>query len=507
MEGKRRRLGYFLPGVSLTESDSQKWGPLELARIRAFHTTEITPETEPLVRTHHPALRDHAQVHVSHPQYGPEVWLVQEKCSDIEAGGRPIHYYPGEPTHLISSTIIVRSPWKEEFLFKDGINPRKLLSYEQLDSLRELFPTAIGARVLVTGFIIILFKSPSDIQDAYKHYGVIEIGGLRTIYDELRLEASADTVVSGMEVSDQPNNIHGLGCLGLRIRMTDGKEAITTVTHGFVRHPQGSRVVNILGDWYLRTKSALQQFFRPPPQSETCAIGVVRNLGNSPIGKEVWLTNVKKRIGRITETFDKPSPILPYPMGYKHDISLITDKDLPLLVSPPGYPVVLGWADYSAALAGSRVYAVRMHTLVGRWKSLEGTIDPNAIRDATVVGAQYLWDHTTHSQNASLLWKTTEPSTPAQGWSGSVLCLGRPTDESSKAILFQNFEVWCLSYTNPLTGIKPIIAVKGGFLLPESVRSSMIVTGNEQHRERNPDTYPRRSRENTDPGRRVFSDV
>jgi hypothetical protein len=38
-----------------------------------------------------------------------------------------------------------------------------------------------------------------------------------------------------------------------------------------------------------------------------------------------------------------------------HDLSLITDNNLPALVSPPGYPVVSEWASYSAALAGSNV--------------------------------------------------------------------------------------------------------------------------------------------------------
>lgn len=181
------------------------------------------------------------------------------------------------------------------------------------------------------------------------------------------------------------------------------------------------------------------------------------------------------------------------------------DDDLPQLVSPPGYPAVSGWASYSAALSGSDVYVTRMNTVVGKWLTLEGTVDPNAIRNATVIGTQYLWDRTAYSQTASLLWKTNEPFSPAAGWSGAVLCLGRPTDKSSQAIVFQNFEVLCTTLVNPESGTCDQAIVKGGFLLPESIRSSKITTNDYQHRKRDSDTYPRRSREHASSDRRVLS--
>ncbi|KAJ5957888.1 hypothetical protein N7501_012167 [Penicillium viridicatum] len=66
------------------------------------------------------------------------------------------------------------------------------------------------------------------------------------------------------------------------------------------------------------------------PLSDTCALGV---------------------IGTISYTFDHPSPApaLPYPAGYRHDLNLITDDNLPTLISPPGHPVVSEWASYSTA--------------------------------------------------------------------------------------------------------------------------------------------------------------
>ncbi|KAJ5690359.1 hypothetical protein N7462_004751 [Penicillium macrosclerotiorum] len=498
------------PAISKLESliraigtNSQEWGLPESAKILAAHTLETTPENEQLLRTHHPALGLHDEVYVSHPQYGPEVWLVRGLWTDTKAGGRALHPFPEDRKDLYPRGILAsRSPLKEEYLFKEGINPRKFLSPEQLERLRELFPAAIGARVLVAGFLVMLFGSPSDIREIYETDWIMELGGLRTIYDVPRVKVSSDTIASGMEASETPKSLNGSGCLGLKLRMPDGKEVVTTVTHGFVRNPRPSRVVSMFSDWISWTKSALRRFVR---KSDACALGVARkSQTNSPIGKEVWLATEKKRIGTISQTFDDPSPVLPYPAGYRHDLSLITDDDLPALVSPPGYPVVSEWASYSTALAGSDVYVVRMNTVVGKWRLLRGIIDPNAIRNATVIGTEYVWDRTAGSQNASLLWTATEPFTPTIGWSGSVLCLGRPTDRSSMAVVFQNFEEDFYSFINPMTGESTEVIVKGGFLLPESVRSSTIISSKDQHRPRDSNTYPRHSREREEPDRRVF---
>jgi hypothetical protein len=276
------------------------WGLPESAKIRAVHALETTPENEQLIRTHHPALRLYNQVYVSHTQYGPEVWLVKGTCEDIQAGGRALHPYPEDrlDRYPWGRILTPRSPLKEEYLFQEGINPRKLLCPQQLDGLRELFPAAVGARLLVSGFLVVLFESLGDIQAVYEGDWIMEVGGLRTIYDLHRLEASADTIISGMEVCERPESLYGQGCLGLKIRMTDGIEAITTVTHGFVNNPQPSRTIMMFSECILRAKSAIVRFFRPPPQSNTYAISISRGSNrNSPIGKEVWLATETKRVG------------------------------------------------------------------------------------------------------------------------------------------------------------------------------------------------------------------
>ncbi|KAJ5485572.1 hypothetical protein N7539_005560 [Penicillium diatomitis] len=490
------------------ETDSRGWGRPELAEFRALQTPQVAPEDEIFVRTFHPALRDCDRVFVSDPRYGPEVWLVVGNCTANVVAGRPVHPMPGDRSNLKPHGILTpRSPWKEEWLFQTDINPRKFLSHDQLDALREIFPKAVGARVHAAGYLVMLFTSLSDIQHMYLNDWVMVVGGLRVMYDLLEIDITSDTVASGMPVSGSPDAIHGDGCLGLRIKLQDGTEGITTVTHGFVKQPDQSRMLPFF-DWICKKKDSLRRLLSLPTRADTPASVMSRGwLSNSPIGKEVWLTAADKPtlVGTITQTFDSPSLVFPYPTGYRHDLSLITSEKLPHLISPPGYPVVTGWAEYSEALSGHHVYLVKLNAITQRWVVADGTINPAAIRDAGVIGTHYMWDTASHTQSASLLWTTVEPTTPAQGWSGSVLCLGSPTDAASRALVFQNYQMHCTCDVDLVTGEKIETIVKAGFLLPEAVRSSTIMSGSDEYRNRASDSYPRRSREGAMPGHRVFT--
>lgn len=363
-----------------------------------------------------------------------------------------------------------RSPWKEEYYFQSAINPRRLLTASQLDGLREVFPQAVGARVLVAGFLVVLFESLCDITQAYHQNWAMEVGGLRVVYDLVAAEVTASTIESGYEVSISPNSLQSTGCLGLRLRMTDGVDVITTVTHGFVRHPSASRLTQTVCDWILRAKSAIGRFRNPfsPRPAETPAGGISRSgNSNSPIGKHVWLATEARKVGTISRSFDQPSSVLPYPAGYRHDLSLVTDDNLPFVVSPPGYPVISGWATYSEALSGACVYAVRLNAVVGSWRALQGHVDQEALSKATVLGSQYLWEEQARSQSASLIWRTAENSSPANGWSGSVLCLGKPGDATSQAIVFQNYQIRCIDQQD-------FALLKAGFLLPDEIRAATV---------------------------------
>jgi hypothetical protein len=201
---------------------------------------------------------------------------------------------------------------------------------------------------------------------------------------------------------------------------------------------------------------------------------------------------------------------LRYPNGFTHDLSLITDDNLPELSSSPGLPAIDGWGEYSDVLDGGAVFVTRIKMCTGAWRQLEGTGLSREAQRAVIAGAEYVWDKTTCSQTASLLWRTENVSDSARSFSGSVLCLGKPTDRVVKAVLFQNFETpvkpWDLGedYLGVPENENRPVALKGGFLLPQEIRESEIqCLDSGGHRSFN--TAPCGTRSSTECGRRSFS--
>ncbi|KAJ5415192.1 hypothetical protein N7465_003887 [Penicillium sp. CMV-2018d] len=88
---------------------------------------------------------------------------------------------------------------------------------------------------------------------------------------------------------------------------------------------------------------------------------------------------------------------------------------------------------------------------------------------------QYSWD--AQAFGTALLWRTLRDTDSVRGESCSILCLGELQHETARALLFQNFE-------EPLTASEHIHidenedapSSKGGFLLPEEIRRSQIIT-------------------------------
>ncbi|KAM5438140.1 hypothetical protein McanMca71_000441 [Microsporum canis] len=69
--------------------------------------------------------------------------------------------------------------------------------------------------------------------------------------------------------------------------------------------------------------------------------------------------------------------------------------------------------------------------------ALDGKVATKPTQQAIVEGSQYAWESTAIS--ASLLWRTTSDDDDVEGFSGAVLCLGRPSDQNVKAVVSQNF--------------------------------------------------------------------
>jgi hypothetical protein len=171
--------------------------------------------------------------------------------------------------------------------------------------------------------------------------------------------------------------------------------------------------------------------------------------------------------------------LLPFPSGFTYDLSPITDENLPTLTNSPNTPSIVGWGSYKAVLDGGPVFMTRLNVTTGRWRQSAGQGVSIATQLAIAAGCDYSWTRRAVSQKTALLWRTAYDADCVMGYSGSVLCLGKPTDATAQAVVFQNFQAPLRSenvihdYRDPLAGDHRSF-VTGGFLLPEEIRQCTI---------------------------------
>jgi hypothetical protein len=157
-----------------------------------------------------------------------------------------------------------------------------------------------------------------------------------------------------------------------------------------------------------------------------------------------------------------------------------------MITNPPGFPALTGWGPYEEALDGGPLFICRLNATTSVWRCLDGRgVSPEA-HDAIALGSEYTWQKTATARNVALLWRSDYDHERAQGFSGSVLCLGRRTDPTARALLFQNYETpirpeqVALDYDGEVTDDwNPTI--KAGFLLPKEIRESTIENTYESH--------------------------
>jgi hypothetical protein len=312
--------------------------------------------------------------------------------------------------------------------------------------------------------------------------------------------------------------------MGLRLRLPNGEPALTTVTHGFVRHPRAQAdktYLELVLDLFWAMKDDILKF-RVPSRQRPFERPYVRPsevpTSNHAIGQGVWLAATNERVGTIGYTFDAPSQHLPYPAGYGHDLSLVTkmhrdDAELSHMTCPPGLPVIEDWATVNPLdgdpLFVTSSYIRPSHQGALLQGSILGTQSQNRfvhdLRKAIAEGTQYLWDSDFATPSVSLLWRCIPPNEltadsdqkkaaveiakykSAQGFSRSVLCSGQPTDKVTKAILFQNFEMdWPASCQAPpgesgfgrlgnISFTERGENIKGGFFLPSYIRNECTI--------------------------------
>lgn len=171
-----------------------------------------------------------------------------------------------------------------------------------------------------------------------------------------------------------------------------------------------------------------------------------------------------------------------FPYTIDHDLSVVTGDHLPKVSNPPRAPKITGWGDYRDALDGNFAFAMALSVSSQDQTQQEDRRDLfGTMQRAIVEGVEYLWDRKSHTQSVALLWRAMHDGTDMEGLSGSVLCLGKPTDPHCRAVLFKHFETpicpqhFEVTEQTSASGDIAWSSIKGGFLLPPSIRNAAIL--------------------------------
>jgi hypothetical protein len=260
--------------------------------------TSVSPENETSIRSVHRSLETWSQVFVLEGDDGKPIWLVSGSAVstalwDTHAAGREIHYLPDydlPPANILN--------FREDPLTR-RINCRRFLRSSDLTTIRDYFPGSVGARVLICGFILILFETQKAMQACMALGSVGSIGGQRPAYVLTHYKMTSDPIQSGYSVTTQPNDyMTNHGCLGLRVRLPGGQEAITTTTHAFVQCSTSSAPLRLrMAEWYLSIRTALTKFMPIKKFSAISAIAESRECGgNTSLGTKVWLAGTSHKV-------------------------------------------------------------------------------------------------------------------------------------------------------------------------------------------------------------------
>jgi hypothetical protein len=163
-----------------------------------------------------------------------------------------------------------------------------------------MFPTSLGARVFISGFIAILFKGRAEIENSWLKDGfACTFGALRITYSVIENTPTRTTVLKGAAIAARPDCVETYAALGLKLQFPGGQEVITVPTHAFValREIQPAPLRRI-ADWYAQTKKKLARYSPIKSGLSLPAIGSARRqrIGNSPLGKHVFLAGNSQQV-------------------------------------------------------------------------------------------------------------------------------------------------------------------------------------------------------------------
>ncbi|KAJ5675388.1 hypothetical protein N7462_008285 [Penicillium macrosclerotiorum] len=294
-------------------TDSVEWGDASVAAKRALIEPKVTSSNKELLRTYHPSLSCLPTVYLAEESKDKWIWVISPDPDTAEsisthAGDLEIHLAPGG---LIEQTT-TKWPKLQPDPIIGTLTPRKFFSRGHLQRLREMFPTSIGARVFISGYIVILFKSRTDVEESWLHDGLADtFGALRLRYDILEDSPTQKAIARGAAIAAKPDCVEAYTALGLKLRFPEGQEAITVPTHAFVGL-RGIRTSALrrIADLYYLFKQKLARYSPIQRGLSLPAIGSAwrQPIGNSPLGKQVFLAGGSEE-ARTNDKCAPPPPV------------------------------------------------------------------------------------------------------------------------------------------------------------------------------------------------------
>lgn len=257
-----------------------------------------TPDThnsnEELIRTHHPSLSKRASVAAWHDHYADKdiwiVWAEEGSACATHAAGREIHFFP---------SALARQTWYAIIVINGGfddpirlpLNARRFLSDADLRRIHKAYPDSVGVRVLISGSVVVIHKSQSDIDKVTWRDGIGWTVGTLRVYYSIWGEAATQVTPNKAAVMIRRSILGSESkvSVGLKLRLADDLECMTVPTSSFVKvySPKDTthlRIANLLGGSIAR--------FRPLAWLDTIA-RAFPGSGNTPLGQKVWLPGTR----------------------------------------------------------------------------------------------------------------------------------------------------------------------------------------------------------------------
>lgn len=172
---------------------------------------------------------------------------------------------------------------------KRRVNPQHCLSPDDLKILHQQFPSAVGVCVLNSHFALLLYPTVESIYNNWKAGVPASIGGLDVGYTLSDCSPSNTALESGSAISTVLDNYTNVAALGLKLRLPNGQECITTVSHSFFPHKPHLGMKWFLSYYTQKVKAILTKFQAPlTPLHQPVQI-LHQNQGpGSPLGTSIW---------------------------------------------------------------------------------------------------------------------------------------------------------------------------------------------------------------------------